>query len=134
MDRIRIAGGKRLKGEIPISGAKNAALPLMAACLLTEAPLTLTNVPNLADVAFMAELLRVLGVRVDWTQSTGMGQGGTLRLHAGADGWKRSRRTTWCAKCARAFWCWDRFWRAHATRRFRCPAVAPSARARSIFI
>jgi UDP-N-acetylglucosamine 1-carboxyvinyltransferase len=85
LDRIRIAGGRRLKGEIPISGAKNATLPLMVAALLTEAPLILTNVPNLADVAFMAELLRVLGVRVDWTQSTGMGQGGTLKLHAGAD-------------------------------------------------
>ena len=85
MDRIRIAGGKRLKGEIPISGAKNATLPLMVAALLTDAPLTLTNVPTLADVAFMAELLRVLGVSVDWTQSTGMGQGGTLKLHAGAE-------------------------------------------------
>ena len=38
MDRIRVTGGRRLKGEIPISGAKNAALPLMAACLLTEEP------------------------------------------------------------------------------------------------
>jgi UDP-N-acetylglucosamine 1-carboxyvinyltransferase len=85
LDRIRIAGGKRLKGEIPISGAKNATLPLMVAALLTEAPLILTNVPNLADVAFMAELLRVLGVRVDWAQSTGMGQGGTIKLHAGAE-------------------------------------------------
>ena len=61
MDRIRIRGGARLKGEIPISGAKNAALPLMAACLLTDAPLTLTNVPKLADVVFMADLLRYGG-------------------------------------------------------------------------
>ena len=51
MDRIRIRGGHRLKGEIPISGAKNAALKLMAASLLTDQPLTLTNVPRLADVA-----------------------------------------------------------------------------------
>ena len=63
MDRIRIVGGRRLKGDIPISGAKNAALPLMAAALLSEAPLTLTNVPNLADVHFMAEILRQLGAR-----------------------------------------------------------------------
>jgi UDP-N-acetylglucosamine 1-carboxyvinyltransferase len=64
MDRIRIRGGHKLKGEIPISGAKNAALPLMAASLLTESPLTLTNVPRLADIAFMAEILRQLGVEV----------------------------------------------------------------------
>ena len=60
MDRIRIEGGARLKGEIAISGAKNAALPLMAACLLTDHTLTLTNVPWLADIAFMADLLRGL--------------------------------------------------------------------------
>jgi UDP-N-acetylglucosamine 1-carboxyvinyltransferase len=62
MDRIRIRGGARLEGAIPISGAKNAALPLMAACLLTHEPLVLANVPELADIAFMAELLRSFGV------------------------------------------------------------------------
>jgi len=82
MDRIRIRGGARLKGEIPISGAKNAALPLMAACLLTDAPLTLTNVPKLADVSFMADILRQLGVAVDWTPGTGLGEGGRYRLSA----------------------------------------------------
>ncbi len=82
MDRIRIRGGARLKGEIPISGAKNAALPLMAACLLTDAPLTLTNVPKLADVSFMADILRQLGVAVDWTPGTGLGEGGRYRLTA----------------------------------------------------
>jgi len=82
MDRIRIRGGARLKGEIPISGAKNAALPLMAACLLTDAPLTLTNVPKLADVSFMADILRQLGVAADWTPGTGLGEGGRYRLTA----------------------------------------------------
>ena len=82
MDRIRIAGGRRLKGTIPISGAKNAALPLMAAALLSEAPLTLTNVPNLADVVYMAEILRQLGVRVDWRMGQRAGEGGTITLHA----------------------------------------------------
>jgi UDP-N-acetylglucosamine 1-carboxyvinyltransferase len=62
MDRIRIAGGTRLEGVIAISGAKNAALPLMAASLLTEAPLVLANVPKLADIAFMSELLKSFGV------------------------------------------------------------------------
>ena len=50
MDRITVTGGKPLKGSIPISGAKNAALPLIIASLLTADRLTLKNVPNLADV------------------------------------------------------------------------------------
>ena len=50
MDRIRLVGGNELRGEIPISGAKNAALPLMIASLLTKEPLILENVPRLADV------------------------------------------------------------------------------------
>lgn len=58
MDRIRIVGGNRLNGTIPISGAKNAALPLMIAALLTEETLILDNVPRLADVA---QLQRILG-------------------------------------------------------------------------
>ena len=58
MDRIRIVGGPRLEGVIPISGAKNAALPLMIASLLTRETLTLENLPRLADVRL---LLRILG-------------------------------------------------------------------------
>ena len=53
MDRIRIRGGSRLKGEISISGAKNAALPLMAACLLTDETLRLGNLPHVADITTM---------------------------------------------------------------------------------
>jgi UDP-N-acetylglucosamine 1-carboxyvinyltransferase len=62
MDRIRITGGNPLNGVIPISGAKNAALPLMIASLLTPERLTLKNVPNLADVAMLARILRNHGV------------------------------------------------------------------------
>ncbi len=62
MDRIRIIGGAPLKGEIKISGAKNAALPLLTACLLTDKKLTLTNVPHLADIESMLELLAQHGV------------------------------------------------------------------------
>jgi UDP-N-acetylglucosamine 1-carboxyvinyltransferase len=62
MDRIRITGGERLTGTIPISGAKNAALPLMIASLLTSDRLTLKNVPNLADVNMLARILRNHGV------------------------------------------------------------------------
>ena len=58
MDRIRIVGGNELAGTIPISGAKNAALPLMIASLLTDDTLTLENVPHLADVE---QLIRILG-------------------------------------------------------------------------
>ena len=58
MDRIRIVGGNQLVGTIPISGAKNAALPLMIASLLTDDTLTLENVPHLADVE---QLIRILG-------------------------------------------------------------------------
>jgi UDP-N-acetylglucosamine 1-carboxyvinyltransferase len=62
MDRIKIIGGQRLQGTIPISGAKNAALPLMIASLLTAERLTLKNVPNLADVNLLARILRNHGV------------------------------------------------------------------------
>ncbi|MDB5365286.1 MAG: murA [Rhodospirillales bacterium] len=62
MDKIRIRGGRQLDGTIRISGAKNAALPLMAAALLTPDPLVLTNVPELADIATMGKLLVELGV------------------------------------------------------------------------
>ena len=64
MDRIVIRGGRPLKGEIQIGGAKNAALPLMAASLLTSEPLRLSNLPRLADISTMAKLLRKLGVEI----------------------------------------------------------------------
>ncbi|MDZ4374704.1 MAG: UDP-N-acetylglucosamine 1-carboxyvinyltransferase [Phenylobacterium sp.] len=64
MDRIAITGGARLEGEIPISGAKNSAIKLMAASLLTEEPLRLTNMPRLADTRFLGKLLQRLGTEV----------------------------------------------------------------------
>jgi UDP-N-acetylglucosamine 1-carboxyvinyltransferase len=64
LDRIAITGGARLQGEIPISGAKNSAIKLMAASLLTEEPLRLTNMPRLADTRFLAKLLQRLGTEV----------------------------------------------------------------------
>ena len=64
MDRIRIVGGRRLDGTIPISGAKNAALPLMIASLLTEQTLILDNVPRLADVILLQRILGNHGVDV----------------------------------------------------------------------
>ncbi len=76
MDRIKITGGEQLKGTIPISGAKNAALPLMIASLLTSDRLTLKNVPNLADVNLLARILRNHGVdhSVDGKRADGAGR------------------------------------------------------------
>jgi len=65
MDKLRIEGGAPLRGEVAVAGAKNAALPIMAAALLTDGELALSNIPQLADIATMARLLRGMGVRVD---------------------------------------------------------------------
>lgn len=62
--RLEISGGRRLDGELRVSGAKNSALVLMAACLLTEDGLRLSNVPPLTDITAMGEILAALGVRV----------------------------------------------------------------------
>ena len=64
MDKIVIEGGRPLTGKIEVSAAKNAALPVMAAALLTDAPLDLENVPDLADISSMRRLLQLLGVDV----------------------------------------------------------------------
>ena len=64
MDKIVVEGGARLVGKIPVSGAKNAALPLLAAALLPSGTCTFKNVPQLADVRTMAKLLRMLGCEV----------------------------------------------------------------------
>lgn len=66
MDSLSILGGTPLNGRIPVSGAKNSALKLMVACLLTDKPITLTNMPNLADTRFLSQLLESLGVEVYW--------------------------------------------------------------------
>ncbi|KAG1450350.1 hypothetical protein G6F57_016424 [Rhizopus arrhizus] len=65
MDKLRITGGARLHGEISISGAKNSALPILCAGLLTADALTLTNVPHLNDTATMLRLLGRMGVRAE---------------------------------------------------------------------
>ena len=65
MSTLLIHGGRRLAGRVDVEGNKNAALPLMAACLLTDEPCELTNVPRIADVEVMARLLLNLGADVD---------------------------------------------------------------------
>lgn len=79
MDRIAITGGARLNGTIPVSGAKNSAIKLMAASLLTDEPLRLTNMPRLADTRFLGKLLSRLGVSV--TEADGV-DGQETVLHA----------------------------------------------------
>ncbi|MDO9197991.1 UDP-N-acetylglucosamine 1-carboxyvinyltransferase [Rhodoferax sp.] len=65
MDKLLIRGGRQLHGEVFISGAKNAALPELCACLLTAEPVTLSNVPRLQDVSTMLKLIRNMGVGVE---------------------------------------------------------------------
>lgn len=78
MDKIKIRGGHPLKGEIQISGAKNAALPLMAACLLTDETLTLSNLPHLADITTLANLLMQHGVDLHMNGATNGGHTGKV--------------------------------------------------------
>jgi UDP-N-acetylglucosamine 1-carboxyvinyltransferase len=78
LDQIVIQGGRRLVGEIQISGAKNAALPLMAASLLTTDTLRLSNVPHLADIATMARLLAQHGVLLHMNGDADKGSGGRV--------------------------------------------------------
>src|SRR5215510_4482269 len=85
MDRIRIVGGSKLNGTIAISGAKNAALPLMTAALLTEETLILDNVPRLADVALLQRILGNHGVDIMTSgkrSRDGEYQGQTLHISA----------------------------------------------------
>ena len=104
MDRIRIVGGRPLNGRIPISGAKNAALPLMIASLLTDELLILENVPRLADVTLLQRILGNHGV--DITMS-GKRPGDTAyrarrcRFPPSASS-TPPRPTSWSRACARA--------------------------------
>ncbi len=61
MDKLRVSGGQRLSGRVAIAGAKNAALPALAACLLTDQPVRLTNLPDVRDVRTMLRVLEQLG-------------------------------------------------------------------------
>jgi UDP-N-acetylglucosamine 1-carboxyvinyltransferase len=83
LDHFVINGGRRLTGRLTVKGSKNAALPLMAAALLTDGPVTLSDVPDLADIRNMQGLLAELGCRVDFTPGgSPNAAGGTMTLHA----------------------------------------------------
>ncbi len=70
MDKLRMIGGVPLVGEVKIAGAKNAALPILCACLLTDQPITLRNVPDLQDVRTMIKILQEMGVQVSFPDAT----------------------------------------------------------------
>src|SRR5512141_1340036 len=76
MEQFVIEGGHKLNGVIEANGNKNAALKLIAACLLTDEPIILRNTPDIADVRAMCDILRGLGASVDWLSD------GVLRIHA----------------------------------------------------
>ena len=135
MDRIRIVGGNALNGGIPISGAKNAALPLMIASLLTDDTLTLENVPHLADVE---QLIRILGnhgvdysVQAAAARSENEGYPRTINFSA-----RNIVDTTapyeLVSKMRASFWVIGPLLaRMGESRKSRCRAAAPSARGRS---
>jgi len=64
VDKFLIRGGARLEGELPVSGAKNSALPALAACLLTEEPVRLRGIPQVRDIRTMVRLLEHIGAQV----------------------------------------------------------------------
>src|SRR5215510_11688975 len=70
MDSLLIKGGVPLRGEVEISGAKNAVLPIMAATLLTPEPCEIRRVPNLSDVRFMGQILTWMGAHVEFDNGT----------------------------------------------------------------
>jgi UDP-N-acetylglucosamine 1-carboxyvinyltransferase len=76
MDKFIIEGGFPLRGVVTPSGNKNAALPILAACLLTEEPVTIHNVPNIRDIQTMRSLIESLGVQVELLSAH------SWRLHA----------------------------------------------------
>jgi UDP-N-acetylglucosamine 1-carboxyvinyltransferase len=121
MDRITVTGGKPLKGSIPISGAKNAALPLMIASLLTADRLTLKNVPNLADVNLLAP--HPAQPRPSTSPSTASAPiprrtSARRSTSPRATSSTPPRPTSWSAACAPASGCWARCSPAAAGARF----------------
>ena len=99
MDRLSIRGGRRLEGSVQIRGAKNAALPQIAAALLSCEPLEIGNVPDISDISTMMALLQELGAAAT------RGPGGTLTLDA-RDVRSDEHLMTSCGACGPASSCW----------------------------
>jgi UDP-N-acetylglucosamine 1-carboxyvinyltransferase len=123
MDRIRIRGGRRLKGNIAVGGAKNAALPLMATALLTGDGVTLTNTPALSDVITMAALLAQHGLKVEHDKAAR-----TLRLEGEATSLEAPYDLV--RKMRASILVLGPLLARYRRRASRCPAAVPSAPAR----
>src|ERR1051326_9031605 len=76
MEQFIIEGGHPLFGTIKVAGNKNAVLKMIPGCILTDEPVTLTNVPNIGDVRITIEIMRRLGVDIEWKDAT------SLHIHA----------------------------------------------------
>jgi UDP-N-acetylglucosamine 1-carboxyvinyltransferase len=129
-DTLVIHGGRPLVGTYPISGAKNAVLPLMVSALLTPHLVTLHNVPANLDVAVLSSLLQRLGCEMHWS-STSAGLSVTISADRieprGIDGDLVARmRASVLLLGAPRCCCSARCWRAAARRACRCPAAMPS--------
>ena len=120
-----IQGGAPLEGEIAVSGAKNSALPALAACLLTADRVTLDRIPPVRDIPTMQKLLAHIGARDHRERRRG-------HRRSVATSSIPKPPTNWSKPCALRAWCWVRWWPAAAAPAFRCPADAPSARGPSI--
>ena len=129
MDRLVITGNGPLQGEIQISGAKNSGLKLMAAALLTDQPVTLANMPNLADTRFLSHLLASLGVEVYWPKNETTCHLNAAEMKSTIAPYEQVRKMRASLLCLGTAACsgWD-------TPPSPCQAVAPSARAQSICI
>ena len=91
MDLFRIEGGRPLQGTVAAGGAKNAALPIFAATLLTREPCRIDGVPDLTDIRFMAKILRYLGATVEQVASRSLGcgdNGAALDVSAFVNTWR----------------------------------------------
>jgi hypothetical protein len=120
---LRVRGGHQLLGSVETHGAKNAALPIMAAALLAKTPVTLHRVPSITDVSVMWQLLEALGARL---RSEGKG---TITIDP--TGFRRTARPTRSCASSRRPSIWSvRCWAASDAPKFRCPAAAFSERAR----
>jgi len=103
MESFLIKGGVPLHGEVTISGSKNAALPIMAAALLTGEPCIIRGVPDLSDTRFMAQILASLGATVKF-------ECGTLTVRAQKSAVMPITNSS--ARCAARFASWGRCWAA----------------------
>ena len=123
LDKFVINGGNRLKGEVQVSGAKNSALPILAASLLTEGTCTISGVPDLADTRAMGELLGDLGASVSREQN------GRVRVRV-ADERQSHARYDRVRKMLPVSACSVRYWQSVRGPVWRCRADVPLARGR----